>query len=136
MNSRALCGAQPAASRPFLRIFQRILMPVVILFEVEFPSDRPEAREEYMRLAASLKDELAKAKGFLGSERFVSVAAPGRLLSKSVWESLECARAWRANALHAESQRTGLERLFSRCHITVLEEIESREPALGPRKEA
>ena len=111
-------------------------MPVVILFEVEFPSDRPEAREEYMRLAASLKDELAKAKGFLGSERFVSVAAPGRLLSKSVWESLECARAWRANALHAESQRAGLDRLFSRCHITVLEEIESREPALGPRKEA
>ena len=98
-------------------------MSVVVLFEVEF---LPGAREEYMQFAASLREELAKEEGFIASERFLSVSTEGRLLSKSVWRDLESAEHWGANVRHRLCQDTGKARLFTKCRVTVLEEIRSK----------
>ena len=57
---------------------------VYVLFEVKVADGR---QEDYLARAASLKDSLSAAKGFVRSERFESLASPGKLLSLSVWES-------------------------------------------------
>lgn len=40
--------------------------------------------DDYLKMAGSLKDSLAKAEGFIRSERFSSLAAEGKLLSMSI----------------------------------------------------
>jgi len=59
---------------------------VIVLFEVTVQEGK---MDEYLRMAASLREELAKADGFISAERFSSVSTNGRLLSKSVWRDEE-----------------------------------------------
>ena len=55
---------------------------VIVLFEVTLKTDR---MEDYLQTAATLKEELARTDGFIGSERFASLANGNKLLSKSEW---------------------------------------------------
>ena len=57
---------------------------VIVLFEVTIKEGR---MDDYLNMAASLKEELAKADGFIGSERFESLSTKGKLLSKSEWKT-------------------------------------------------
>ena len=81
--------------------------------------------DDYLTLAAGLKEDLAKAKGFIRSERFSSLVNERKLLSLSVWESEEAVSAWRNQALHRMSQRKGRDFLFENYTISVASKIRS-----------
>ena len=67
---------------------QEVNNRVVVLFEVKPKTER---KEEYLKLAAALKAELAKMPGFIRVERFASLNEEGKLLSLSVWENEDAA---------------------------------------------
>ena len=60
---------------------------VIVLFEVTLKEGHSDA---YLAAAAALKQELVQTDGFLGAERFTSLASPGKLLSKSEWRDEQC----------------------------------------------
>ena len=105
--------------------------PIVVLFEVK---PKAEGKEEYLKLAAALKAELAKMPGFIRVERFASLNEEGKLLSLSVWENEEAAAAWRNQINHRGSQKKGHDALFEHYHISVATII--REYTQDDRKEA
>ena len=104
---------------------------IVVLFEVK---PKKEGKEEYLKLAAALKTELAKMSGFIRVERFASLNEEGKLLSLSVWENEDAAAAWRNQLNHRGSQKKGHDALFERYHISVTSII--REYTQDDRKEA
>ena len=104
---------------------------IVVLFEVK---PKKEGKEEYLKLAAALKTELAKMSGFIRVERFASLNEEGKLLSLSVWENEDAAAAWRNQINHRGSQKKGHDALFERYHISVASII--REYTQDDRKEA
>lgn len=75
--------------------------------------------QDYLQMAGALKDSLAKAEGFIRSERFSSLAAEGKILSLSVWESEECVSKWRNLAAHRLAQSCGRRNAFADYKITV-----------------
>ena len=93
-----------------------------------------QGKEEYLKLAAALKTELAKMPGFIRVERFASLNEEGKLLSLSVWENEDAAAAWRNQLNHRGSQKKGHDALFERYHISVASII--REYTQDDRKEA
>ena len=104
---------------------------IAVLFEVK---PKTEGKEEYLKLAAALKGELAKMPEFIRIERFASLNEEGKLLSLSVWENEEAAAAWRNQTNHRDSQKKGHDALFEHYHITVATII--REYTQDDRKEA
>lgn len=104
---------------------------VAVLFEVK---PKAEGKEEYLKLAAALKTELAKMPGFIRVERFASLNEEGKLLSLSVWENEDAAAAWRNQINHRGSQKKGHDALFEHYHISVASII--REYTQDDRKEA
>lgn len=104
---------------------------VAVLFEVK---PKTEGKDEYFKLAAALKTELAKMPGFIRVERFASLNEEGKLLSLSVWENEVAAAAWRNQINHRGSQKKGHDALFEHYHISVASII--REYTQDDRKEA
>lgn len=95
---------------------------IVVLFEVTV---KKEGMKEYISLAAGLKDELARADGYIRSERFNSLANEGKLLSLSVWENEEAVDKWRNSINHRMSQRQGHDALFESYTLTVASQVRS-----------
>ena len=93
---------------------------ILVLFEVTV---KKEGMQEYLSLAAGLKDELTRADGFIRSERFAGLADERKLLSLSVWESEQAVEKWRNGMAHRISQRQGRECLFERYTITIASQI-------------
>lgn len=90
---------------------------VIVLFEVTVKEGK---MNDYLRIAASLKESLGKAKGFIRSERFSSLATDGKLLSMSVWENAESVTEWRNLAAHRTAQKHGRINDFVDYKITVV----------------
>lgn len=90
---------------------------VIVLFEVTVKNGK---MDDYLRMAASLKESLGKAKGFIRSERFSSLSTDGKLLSMSVWENEESVAEWRNLAAHRTAQKTGRTNDFADYKITVV----------------
>ena len=63
--------------------------------------------QDYLDLAASLRDDLAAIDGFVSVERFRSLADPVKLLSLSFWRDEAAVRAWRERPGHRASQAKG-----------------------------
>ena len=76
--------------------------------------------DDYLKMAGPLKDSLAKAEGFIRSERFSSLATEGKLLSMSIWESEEWVSKWRNLAAHRMAQKHGRMNDFADYKITVV----------------
>ena len=93
---------------------------IIVLFEVTVKNGR---MEDYLKMADSLKDSLAKAEGFIRSERFSSLATEGKLLSMSIWENEECVSNWRNLAAHRMAQKHGRMNDFADYKITVVTPI-------------
>lgn len=93
---------------------------VIVLFEVTIKDGK---MEDYLQMAASLKDELSKADGFLRSERFSSLAVNGKLLSMSVWRDEESVAKWRNLAAHRMCQKHGRIEDFVDYKITLVAPI-------------
>lgn len=90
---------------------------VIVLFEVTIKDGK---MDDYLQMAASLKDELSKADGFLRSERFSSLAVDGKLLSMSIWKDEESVTRWRNLATHRMCQKHGRMEDFTDYTITVV----------------
>ncbi len=90
---------------------------IIVLFEVSVKNDK---MEDYLKMAGSLKESLAKAEGFIRSERFSSLAVEGKLLSMSIWENEESVSKWRNLAIHRIAQKNGRMNDFADYKITVV----------------
>ncbi len=90
---------------------------VIVLFEVTLKEGR---MEEYLEMAASLKEELLKAEGFIRAERFSSLSEKNKLLSKSEWRDEESIAKWRNQLKHRLCRRKGRAGSFADYKITVV----------------
>lgn len=95
---------------------------IFVLFEVTI---KEEYMDSYLALTAGLKEELAKAKGFIRSERFSSLVNDRKLLSLSVWENEEAINEWRNQVSHRICQQQGDNSIFEGYTISVASKIRS-----------
>ncbi|WP_110955042.1 antibiotic biosynthesis monooxygenase family protein [Anaerosinus massiliensis] len=95
---------------------------ILVLFEVTIKKNH---MDDYLALAANLKNELVKSEGFIRAERFSSLVNEGKLLSLSVWESEEAVSKWRNQIEHRMSQRQGHDAIFKSYTITVASQLRS-----------
>lgn len=95
---------------------------VIVLFEVTL---KPGHAEHYLTAAAALKEELSQAEGFLGSERFASLADENKLLSRSEWRDEACVEKWRTTLAHRMAQTQGSLHHFADYRITVAAPLRS-----------
>lgn len=89
---------------------------VIVLFEVTLKEGHSDT---YLAAAAALKQELVQTDGFLGAERFTSLASPGKLLSKSEWRDEQSVAKWRNTLRHRMAQTQGRLNDFADYKITV-----------------
>lgn len=89
---------------------------VIVISEMVFNDN---CTDDYLNVAASLKESLMNAKGFIRSERFSSLARERKILSMSLWEDEHCVEAWRNLVEHRQGQRQGRDALFESFRITV-----------------
>ncbi|HBG98957.1 MAG: antibiotic biosynthesis monooxygenase [Rhodobacteraceae bacterium] len=104
---------------------------IAVIFEV----DPAEGQfQTYLDIAASLREELERADGFISVERFESLTRPGKLLSLSFWRDEESVRAWRCHGKHRDAQRAGRDSVFSGYRLRVAGVM--RDYGLSERAEA
>ena len=90
------------------------------LFAVVFEVKPHAARmDDYLHIAAGLRPELAKVRGFVENERFRSRSRPGVLLSLSLWDDEKALVRWRALETHRSAQHEGRDRVFEDYHLRV-----------------
>ena len=89
---------------------------LAVIFEFE-PADG--RRQEYLDLAAELRDQLDGIDGFVSIERFESLSQPGKLLSLSFWRDEQAIAAWRNLDRHRSAQRAGRSGIFSDYRLRV-----------------
>ena len=90
---------------------------VTVLFEATIKEGK---MDDYLKAAASLKEELAQDSGLIASERFESLSTKGKLLSKSEWRNEESIAKWRNHAKHRICQQKGRDNYFLDYKITVV----------------
>jgi heme-degrading monooxygenase HmoA len=93
---------------------------IAVIFEVWPEEGR---LEEYLGLAAELREELVKIDGFLSVERFSSIYEEGKLLSLSFWRDMEAVAAWRRNLEHRKAQARGRREVFRDYRLRVAEVV-------------
>src|SRR3984885_1141044 len=87
-----------------------------VIFEV---NPRPDAWDEYLGHAATLRPELVAIDGFIVNERYKSLTRPGWLVSLSIWRDEKAVIRWRTHALHHEIQGKGRSSVFADYHLRV-----------------
>jgi heme-degrading monooxygenase HmoA len=87
-----------------------------VIFEV---NPRPEAWDEYLGHAATLRPELVAIEGFIANERYASLGRPGWLVSLSIWRDEKALIRWRTHALHHDIQGKGRSSVFADYHLRV-----------------
>lgn len=95
-----------------------------VIFEV---NPRPEAWDEYLGHAATLRPELVAIDGFITNERYGSLTRPGWLVSVSIWRDEKAVIRWRTHALHHEIQGKGRSSVFADYHLRVGEIVSDTE---------
>jgi len=104
---------------------------IAVIFEV-MPADG--RKQEYLDIAAHLKPELEKIKGFISIERFQSLADQGKILSLSFWEDETAVSQWRNTAMHREAQADGRDHVFKDYRLRVAQVL--RDYGMNDRLEA
>ena len=89
---------------------------IAILFEV-WPAEGK--TQDYLDLAAALKNELSHLDGFVSIERFESLSEPGMLLSLSFFRDEDAVARWRNTAHHRATQSKGRSGVFSDYRLRV-----------------
>ena len=90
---------------------------------------------DYMALVDTLREDLAKAEGFISLERFESISAKGKFLSLQFWRDEECVRKWRTLERHREAQKQGRGGIFKSYRLriaSVLRDYEMDKRAQAP----
>ena len=93
---------------------------MAVIFEVEPAAG---AMDQYLDLAASLREELSAIDGFISIERFESLSHKGRILSLSFWRDEESIRRWRTLEAHRAAQARGRSALFADYRLRVAEVV-------------
>jgi heme-degrading monooxygenase HmoA len=93
---------------------------IAVIFEVWPEEGR---LEEYLALAAELREELVKIEGFISVARFSSIYEEGKLLSLSFWRDMEAVAAWRRNLEHRKAQARGRREVFRDYRLRVAEVV-------------
>ena len=89
-----------------------------VIFEVELEEG---GQEQYLAIAAKLKEILVTMPGFISIERFESLVNEGKLLSLSFWERKEDISNWKKNLDHMNAQAEGRAKLFKDYRIRLAE---------------
>jgi heme-degrading monooxygenase HmoA len=76
---------------------------------------------DYMALVDTLREDLAKAEGFISLERFESITNKGKFVSLQFWRDEECVRKWRTLQKHREAQKTGRAGIFRSYRLRIAE---------------
>jgi heme-degrading monooxygenase HmoA len=74
---------------------------------------------EYMSIVDTLREDLAKADGFIALERFESITTKGKFLSLQFWRDEESVRKWRNVQLHRRAQAKGRAGIFKDYRLRV-----------------
>ena len=104
---------------------------IAVIFEVKIQEGK---QEEYLQIAAQLREHLIKVDGFISIERFASLAEEGKICSLSFWEDEASIRQWREFELHRLAQEKGKAGIFADFRIRVAEVV--RDYGMGDREEA
>jgi heme-degrading monooxygenase HmoA len=91
---------------------------------------------EYMSIVDTLREDLAKADGFIALERFESITTKGKFLSLQFWRDEESVRKWRNLQKHREAQKKGRASIFKSYRLriaSVLRDYEMDKRAQAPR---
>src|ERR1700722_9499818 len=103
-----------------------------VIFEV---NPRPEAWDEYLGHAATLRPELVAIDGFIANERYASVTRPGWVVSLSIWRDEKALVRWRTHALHHEIQGRGRSLVFADYHLRVCEIVADTDWTVAPPRQ-
>jgi len=104
---------------------------IAVIFEV-IPNDGQ--KDEYFRIAETLRPTLEKMDGFISIERFQSLKDTGKILSLSFWRDEESIRQWRNVEMHRWAQSKGRESIFKDYRLRIA--VVSRDYGMFDRKEA
>ena len=104
---------------------------IAVIFEV-WPGTGK--RDEYLALAASMREELMKTDGFLSIDRFESLYDQGKLLSLQFWRDEASVAAWRKNLGHRRMQEIGRGGTFRDYRLRIAEV--TRDYGMNERAEA
>ncbi|MFW1677288.1 antibiotic biosynthesis monooxygenase family protein [Pontibacter sp. JAM-7] len=87
-----------------------------VIFEVWL---RPEGRDQYLEIAAEMREKVAQIEGFISVERFQSLTEEGKLVSLSFWQSEAAIQQWRQQIDHGRAQSLGRHQLFKDYRLRV-----------------
>jgi heme-degrading monooxygenase HmoA len=91
-----------------------------VVFEVRPAEGR---RDEYLDIAATMKQELESFDGFISIERFQSLTDPGKILSLQFWRDEESVARWRNFARHRAAQEHGRVEVFDDYRLRIVSVI-------------
>jgi len=73
---------------------------MAVIFEVWPANGR---KDDYLKLAATLKSEVEQIDGFISVERFESLYEEGKLLSLQFWRDEDALTKWRNHLKHRQA---------------------------------
>lgn len=89
---------------------------IAIIFEVVPAEGR---KDQYLTLAASMRELVEQVDGFISVERFQSLTNPEKLLSISFFRDEEAVNQWRQLEKHRSAQSKGRGGIFSDYRLKV-----------------
>ncbi len=89
---------------------------IAVIFEV-WP--KPEHRDNYLELAATMRNAIEEIDGFISVERFQSIVDEGKMLSLSFFESHKALDEWRNLAEHRVAQKVGRSQFFANYRLRI-----------------
>jgi heme-degrading monooxygenase HmoA len=104
---------------------------IAVIFEVRPAAGR---KDDYLGLAAALRQDLEGIDGFISVERFQSLTDPDKLLSLSFWRDEAAVRAWRNTASHRDAQQAGRAGIFADYRLRIAAVV--RDYGMAERAEA
>ena len=104
---------------------------IAVIFEV---TPKLSGKDEYLEIAADLKNHLSEMDGFISVERFQSLADSNRFLSLSFWRDEEAVKLWRNQIAHREAQKRGRKELFNNYRLRVANVL--RDYGMNQRQQA
>jgi heme-degrading monooxygenase HmoA len=91
---------------------------------------------DYMAIVDTLREDLARADGFISLERFESITNKGKFVSLQFWRDEQSVSKWRNLQKHREAQRKGRGGIFKSYRLriaTVLRDYEMDKRAQAPQ---
>jgi heme-degrading monooxygenase HmoA len=104
---------------------------IAVIFEVRPATGK---KDDYLSIAASLREELEQMDGFISIERFQSLTNDDKILSLSFWRDEEAVAGWRNQLHHREGQAAGRAGIFADYRLRIASVV--RDYGLNEREEA